>query len=63
MGPIGPLSLMRLGDALKDLFGDFAVNIDISWSGNGYFRVLRLPKETSGRDLHFGGGHLVKSPF
>ena len=25
--------------------------------------VLRLPKETSGRDLHVGSGHLARSPF
>ena len=54
---------VQLGDALKDLFTNLAAHIGIFWSGNGYFGVLRLPKETSGRDLHFGGDHLAQSQF
>ena len=45
------------------LFCARSTKIDMFLSGSNSFEVLRLPKETTRGDLHFGSGHLAQSRF
>ena len=40
-----------------------SVHFNMLWSKNLYFGILRPPKETSGRGLHAGSGHLARYWF